>query len=491
MKPMGGGLTPAQMRGQQIYATGVSANGDELIAVMSGIDVPASVMPCINCHGEQGQGKPEGGITPSNLTWPSLARSYTGEGHNGRKHPAYNEKSLVKAIAMGLDPAGNELQKLMPRYQMNQSSMSDLIEYLKVLGNQGHQGIEEDEIRIGMLLPQNRQKGEAIFKVLQSFFNGMNKAGGLYGRQISLLGYTPAAQNPVPALKKFIQEKNVFAFCGSSLDKGESEIVSYLNTIKVPLIGAISGEEPKSVLGNREVFYLLPGAGYQAAALFDLAVDSLEIGQNETALIHGAGNVDDLVQSGRKAGLGKFKTCSWNNNPLAKLPEWKAAGTKVLFLKGIPSEGTVALLKALEELEWYPHLLLPGEQAGPAFLDAPGKLATQTLIAYPTWFTVLSPKMKASFDEFAASNQLSSQYKQSQYAVLAAGILMSEGLQASGKELSREKLRGELEKVQALQTGLVPALTYGVNRRTGSSRVFIVSPEAGKGSLRLVQERAK
>ena len=33
-------------------------------------------MACANCHGFDGQGKPEGGITPSNLTWEVLSKPY-------------------------------------------------------------------------------------------------------------------------------------------------------------------------------------------------------------------------------------------------------------------------------------------------------------------------------------------------------------------------------------------------------------------------------
>lgn len=489
--PFLGGLTPEQQNGQKIYSTGTSSDGSEIYAIMSGVNVPASVMPCVNCHGEQGKGKPEGGVIPSNLTWGSLSREYTGAGHNGRSHPAYTEKSLVKAISMGLDPAGNPLHKAMPRYQMSQKSMADLIAYIKVLGQQNNQGIEEDEIRIGILLPSNPGKGEAMQKVLAAFFNGLNEAGGLYGRRISVQGFTPDPDNPGPSLLKFVNERNIFAFCGSSFGEEEEELVAALNHAKVPLVGAISGEDPRSFLENSQVFYLYAGPLLQAEALFDLAVDSLKIEPGEVAMIYGDSEVDALLQLARKAGIGKVNTYADGPEAFKNLSKMKESGTKAIFLTGNSNADVIALIKALDKAKWYPNLLVPAEQAGPAFLDAPAAIANQTLIAYPTWLSVISPKMQESFQQFSAANQLSPAYKQSQYASLASGILLSEVLRASGRDLSRETVRGELEKVQAMQTGLVPALTYGVNRRTGSMRVFIVSPEGGDGELKLIQERTK
>jgi hypothetical protein len=132
--PDKGGLSPDQERGKQIYNTGTAGDGDNIIAVVSGINVPASAMPCSNCHGAQGKGNPEPAVAPSNLSWSSLSQPSEGKAHNGRIHPPYTEKGLVKAISMGMDPGGNELQKGMPRYQMSKKSMIDLIAYLKVIG---------------------------------------------------------------------------------------------------------------------------------------------------------------------------------------------------------------------------------------------------------------------------------------------------------------------------------------------------------------------
>ena len=49
------------------------------------------------------------------------------------EHPAYSHETIKRAIAEGLDPAGNALDPEMPRWQMADEDMENLLEYLKIL----------------------------------------------------------------------------------------------------------------------------------------------------------------------------------------------------------------------------------------------------------------------------------------------------------------------------------------------------------------------
>lgn len=489
-----GGLTPAQERGKQIYTLGTSAKGTDIVAVMSGANVPASVMPCINCHGESGGGNPEGGVQPSNLTWPSLTRSYAQTTVNGRTHPAYTVSSLTKAISMGLDPAGNELQSAMPRYQMNRDDMLDLIEYLKVIGEQTDPGVLEDELRIGILLPPNRKKANAMHAVLEAYISQVNSAGGFYGRTISLHAHVPDAAHPADSLRAFLSAKNIFAFCSSELPGADPDFAELINRLEVPVVGVLSGDPAASVLQSREIFYLLPGPAGQGAALMDLARDSLDLLPGEFAVLHAGGAYRKRLSStlSQHVHLSDRKNATvveWEGGMAQNVAELKESGIKAVVWLGQSGSQTQQLLHLLAEHEWHPHILIPAEFAGPEFLTVSAAFEGKVLIAYPTWFTVLESGMGGAFTEFSAKHKLPKNHKQAQLSVLAGGILLSEALRGIGRELSREKLRTELENVFALQTGLLPPLTYGVNRRTGSFMVFIATPEIGKNKLRLVQVR--
>src|SRR5215468_5525991 len=67
-------LTPEAQRGQHIYRRGSSPAGYEMNAVLepAGVAVPAAVLPCVNCHGHDGRGRAEGGVTPADISWQTL-----------------------------------------------------------------------------------------------------------------------------------------------------------------------------------------------------------------------------------------------------------------------------------------------------------------------------------------------------------------------------------------------------------------------------------
>ena len=129
-------LAGAAKRGKQIYVLGTSASGKDILAYLGEppIEIPGSTMACANCHGLDGQGKPEGGVNPSSLKWEALSKPYGLARPDGRRHPTYTDRGLELAITRGLDPAGNKLLNVMPRYQISKEDLADLIAYLKLVG---------------------------------------------------------------------------------------------------------------------------------------------------------------------------------------------------------------------------------------------------------------------------------------------------------------------------------------------------------------------
>ncbi|HEV8485483.1 MAG TPA: hypothetical protein VGV87_18210, partial [Blastocatellia bacterium] len=82
-------LSLRESRGKQIFVRGTSPSGKEILAYLgeSSLELPGSSMPCANCHGLDGKGKPEAGVTPSNLTSEALTKPYGLTHPDGRKHP--------------------------------------------------------------------------------------------------------------------------------------------------------------------------------------------------------------------------------------------------------------------------------------------------------------------------------------------------------------------------------------------------------------------
>jgi len=59
-------LTELEKRGKLVYTSGESASGRPITAVVSrgATPIPASILPCSGCHGDDGAGRPEGGVVP-------------------------------------------------------------------------------------------------------------------------------------------------------------------------------------------------------------------------------------------------------------------------------------------------------------------------------------------------------------------------------------------------------------------------------------------
>lgn len=121
--------------GEQIYFTGRGENG-RTIPFTSG---PAWLRmhggSCASCHGSDGKGGIP--IMMSNeeapdITWYALTEEKHEEKHE-EEHPPYDERLVKRAITEGLNSAGEPLDYVMPRWQMNEKELDAIIEFLKKL----------------------------------------------------------------------------------------------------------------------------------------------------------------------------------------------------------------------------------------------------------------------------------------------------------------------------------------------------------------------
>lgn len=111
--------------GERIFHAGVNSKGAIIKNThgMQGIG-------CAMCHGADARGSKMMMDVPD-IRWSTLINP---EGHihaSGRRHPAYTEESFKTCVLAGIDPAGNQLSTMMPRWEMSKEDIDDLINYLK------------------------------------------------------------------------------------------------------------------------------------------------------------------------------------------------------------------------------------------------------------------------------------------------------------------------------------------------------------------------
>lgn len=126
-------LNPDESAGKRLYREGVSGSGEPIMARIgaTGMLLPATSLPCANCHGADGLGRPEGGVRPPDLSWSRLTSTYGQRHVNGRNYPAYTDGTLARAIQEGRDSGNNRLDPAMPRFVLSTKDQRNLTAYLK------------------------------------------------------------------------------------------------------------------------------------------------------------------------------------------------------------------------------------------------------------------------------------------------------------------------------------------------------------------------
>ncbi len=122
--------------GERVYYLGVDSDekkirfrgGPHWLRMMGG--------SCVNCHGPDGKGSLPvmmGTHLPSDIRYSALV---SGEHHGDEEGEgeAYTEEQIRKAVREGVGPSGRRMDRTMPRWDITDEDMEDLLEYLKELG---------------------------------------------------------------------------------------------------------------------------------------------------------------------------------------------------------------------------------------------------------------------------------------------------------------------------------------------------------------------
>jgi ABC-type branched-subunit amino acid transport system substrate-binding protein len=494
-------LTQQESRGKQIYTQGTSPAGKEILAYFgeSSLEVKGSAFPCANCHALDGQGKPEGGVAPSNLTWEALTKPYGVTHADGRQHPPYTEKGLELAITRGIDPAGHRLLNVMPRYQMSKEDLADLVLYLKRLGEDRDPGINDNQIVIGTTLPKGAlaEMGQAVKAVTSAFFDELNSQGGVYNRRFEVkfieIPETPADRRAT--IEHWLTDERVFALSGAFIAGAEKEIIPLVAQKGVPLIGPITLYPQTDFPLNRQVFYVLSGVDGRARALIDFVARKQELKASGIAVVYPRSEingsvVDAIKDQSRKAGLSAPLTYDYPAGSLKvgeAIKQIRQNGQQVIFFLGNTDE-LMSLMREADQLKWYPSILQPGSIDVTGILNAPIGFDGKLYFAVPTSPEAQSEKGKREFSALAAKYNLPTQHLATQFSVYSAAKILVEALKRAGRDVSREKLIQALEGFYQYPTELTPAITYGPNRRIGATGAYVVQIDLKEKRLRSASE---
>ncbi len=340
-------------------------------------------------------------------------------------------------------------------------------------------GVTDNSITLGMTSPftgTNGVYGTDMRQVIQTYFDQVNKAGGVNGRKINLVALDDGYETDraVANTKTLINEKNVFALLASY---GSSPTTEAMNTVfgpaKVPLVGTISGagslREPISQNPNgRYMFNVRASYADETEAIVNQLVS---LGLKNIAVFYqndgfGKSGLDGVTVALKKHNLAPTvaATVERNSVDVAAAVEAIAKGKPQAVVMVTLYKPTAAFVKAMKKAGQSPMFMTLSPvgteqlvaELGP---DARG-IGISQVMPYP--FNDIVPMVR-DYQKLVGAKAGYSYYGIEAYAMAR---VMVDALKRMGKDPSREKLMAALESTSLDMGGLKVA--YSATNRQGS-----------------------
>lgn len=484
------GLDDARRRGKRIYMKGTGRHKISAVLLGAGIRAPGAGFPCIGCHLAGGTGQLEGGIQSSDITWFTLTKEYSGKRPSGRAHPPYDGESLMTAIASGLDPAGNELDPAHPRYEMEREDLVDLVAYIQVMDRAPVPGVTDDEVRVGILLPEHGPlagAGREAAALLSGFFAEANSRGGAYGRRLRLvpLAFDPARPgSALEAARERVEKEEIFCFLANVGVGGEEGAARYLAGERVPVIAPLLATPEGGYAAGRYTFHIFASIRDQARVMVDFLADRMPGDTKRAALLfardrHGEAGAEGAREQAEKRGIdlsGEFSYppgSGFVRDATDRLKD--GGGQAILFFGG--GRDAVAFLSEAGASGWRPLFVAPAQMVGEEVLSLPAPLLDNVYVAAPLSSPDPASRQMAEFFRIRETHGVGKNHLSFQFLAYAGAVLLEEGLKRTGRGVTREKFVDAIGNVWKLETGVTPPLTYDPNRRVGALGAAILKAD--------------
>ncbi|MBP0444550.1 hypothetical protein J8J14_07120 [Roseomonas sp. SSH11] len=413
----------------------------------SGTVLPATAMPCGNCHGaDGGGGRMESGVRPPSILWSALTQAAPGR-------RAYSDSSVLRAIAQGIGPDGRALDPIMPRYDLTLEDGQALLAYLRALGTVSVPGIEEHLVRIGVVVPQGGM-GDAFAAALQEALAAAAPEG-VFGRRVSVLRANLPEQRDAAEEVSRLLDAGVLALVSALPGEANDAVVEAAARDRVPVLSMRAG-----LAASPEGFALLPGVVDEAVAL----LRRLREPGRALILIGGRPSEQRLAEAIVER-VGSQAEADPRVVTPGELPGAVPEATGILLL--LPPQQIRLVSEALR-LKDVP-LLIPGSVGGE------GIRAAATAAGRPVLVGLGIPP--SGGEGTAGARFAAGQAARAGLAGRlghAAGEVMVEALRRSGRRVTRERLVAAFSAPDAFETGALPPQRLLGNARSGAGEIAVL-----------------
>lgn len=358
------------------------------------------------------------------------------------------------------------------------------------------QGVTSDKIILGTstaMTGANKELGHNMVMGMNAYFNSVNTAGGVGGRQIELI-VKDDAYDPPQALEnmhKLFKDDKIFAVIGNVGTPTAELTVPYANQNKYLFFAPMSGAQKlRRDPPDRYVFNLRASYADETASMVHYFVEKKRLSPDKIAVFaqndpfgdDGFAGVakaleeykvrpEDIIRVGYERNttqiseaINKIEQNKDQIDALIMVATYRPAALMVQQLKDRKLNTQVAAVSFVgSEL-----LAQEFKEMGPEYAE--GVIVTQVVPYYLSNATGVL-RYRDALEKF---NPLAKPGFISLEGFLAAECFV-EGLkkvEASGEELTTENMINALEKINNLDLGIGPIITFGPSRHQASNRVW-------------------
>ena len=293
-------------------------------------------------------------------------------------------------------------------------------------------------------------------------------------------GDTPAATRA--NLERSFKVEPVFAIVGNFIARSEKEALAFSSQKEIPLVGPFTLYSSVEPTPGSRVFYLLSGISEQARALVEFAIKTPEMKNGGVAIVHSQNEVNQAVveaiqQQSRVAGWSggdSFGYGSGSFDAAAMGRQVRQAKRNAVFFIGDTADA-MSFIQQADKEAWYPNIFISGPHATADILKVPAGFDRRIFISFPTSPADQSAEGIKEFRAFSARHQLPKNHLATQILAYSGARIFVESLKRAGQELTRERFLAALESLYEHQTGLIPPISFGSNRRIGSFGAYVVT----------------
>lgn len=132
------GTSPYSSAGERIYFTGIGDDGSPIPRTVGRSGLMGRGMmadlACVTCHGEDGRGgrvaMMMGFFDAEDIRYSKLTSPGS---EDGESTPGWSDEDIARAIRDGIEPSGERLKAPMPRWDMTDNEIEEILAYLKEL----------------------------------------------------------------------------------------------------------------------------------------------------------------------------------------------------------------------------------------------------------------------------------------------------------------------------------------------------------------------